>query len=50
MDEFEDIHADWTNIYFYDYKSWGRGLGTRKTSLNPHPQYFIADRSKAVLS
>ena len=38
MDELEDLHTDWTDVCFYHYGSWGRGLGSRKAPQPLHPQ------------
>ena len=33
--ELEDLNTELTNICFYHYGSWGRGLGSRKACLSP---------------
>ena len=42
MVKLEDLHTDRTNICFYHYGSWGRGLGSRKASLSPPPSPPLA--------
>ena len=41
MDELEGLHVDRTNVRFYHYESWGRGLESRK-SKDPHPYTHIS--------
>ena len=51
MDELDDRHTDWIYICFYNYGSWGRGGEDRDpVKLAKADQYFITDRSQAVLS
>ena len=36
MDELEDLNEQiYVIFFFYQYESWGRGLGSRKASLTP---------------